>query len=162
MSLTAQGARLLSAQLRAELQRVAREAAELAEVVRVLAGAAPDATQLWAAAGHLQAFYSGIEAILLRVAKEVDGVVPTGPDSHRELLRQGSIALPGVRPAVLDAEVVDALAPYLAFRHFFRHAYGITLRWERMEAKMAGATPTFERFSRAVEEFCAFLDALAG
>ena len=43
-----------------------------------------------------------------------------------------SLEIPGVRPAVIDAALVDALGEFLRFRHVFRNAYGFVLEGERM------------------------------
>jgi hypothetical protein len=160
VSLTPKAARVLAGQLRAEVDRVSREAEALEQIGRSTEGA-PDATTIWAAAGHLQAFYTGIQAAMLRVLKEIDGVVPSGPDSHQEIMRQASIEIPEVRPAFIDPPLGEALGPYRAFRHFFRHAYGVTLRWEKLEAKVRSARAVLGQVAAAVGRFHRFLDTLA-
>lgn len=91
----------------------------------------PDTIELWAAAAMLHAFYNGIENAFKRIAIGFEGAVPHGPDSHRQLLDAMSRPGPG-RPAVISEGLRERLDKYLDFRHFFRHAYAIDLRWERM------------------------------
>jgi hypothetical protein len=89
--------------------------------------------------------YTGIEAILLRVARALEGEEPSGPDWHKELLEEMALNLPDVRPAILSAETIAALRLLLAFRHFFRHAYTTELSPARLsdvrEAASDARTP---------------------
>jgi hypothetical protein len=55
-----------------------------------------------AAALNLHDFCTGPERIFSHIATDVDQNVPTGPDWHRELPRQMTIELPGIRPSVLS------------------------------------------------------------
>lgn len=71
------------------------------------------------------------------------------------------MAVPDLRPALVGAERVEAPGPYRAFRHFFRHAYGVTLRWEKMEGKVRQAGEVVQRFASAIEQFRALLTALS-
>jgi len=42
------------------------------------------------------------------------------------------------RPANLSGQTIERLDDYLAFRHFFRHAYLFTLEWDRMKPLVLG------------------------
>lgn len=148
---------LAAAQLRDQVARLQREVDD----VEALAGAAPapDRTALWAIAGHLQAFSSGCEACLRRALEPLDGVPAHGPDSHVRLLHAASLEIPTVRPAVLRAETVSLLDPYRAFRHVFRHGYGVDLDWSRMASRARNIRAAHAALARDVVGFCAFLDA---
>ena len=50
---------------------------------------------------------------------------------HRRLLDQMAEPLE-IRRAVIARSTRDALRPYLAFRHFFRHTYAFQLDWSEM------------------------------
>lgn len=92
--------------------------------------------------------YNGVEESMKAVAAEIDDIVPTGSDWHRELALQLSAELPGTRPAVLAPELMALLQEARAFRHLVRHRYGTELdRRRTLEAlaTMARALPTFER-----------------
>lgn len=75
----------------------------------------------------LHAWYTGLESILERIARVLEGSVPTGPSSHQELLRNMTLPLSEVRPAIIPSELHPELSELLAFRHFFRHAYAVSL-----------------------------------
>jgi hypothetical protein len=71
------------------------------------------------------------------------------------------VEVPGIRAAVLDTALIEALSPYRAFRHFFGHAYGVVLRWDKIERKAASARDAAERFASAIASFTRFLEVLA-
>ena len=97
------------------LQRVAAHARRAASLAWQRA---EDQDLLWGfVALNLADFYAGVQRMLRRVAEAVDGEVPGGPHADAELLRQILLERPGVRPAVLSRETVEALEE---FRHVWR------------------------------------------
>ncbi len=82
----------------------------------------PNTTEIAAAASVLHSFYNGVENIFLSVAKGLDQSVPSGSQSHRDLLLQ-MIRATTNRTAVVSKETANMLADYLGFRHFFRHSF---------------------------------------
>jgi len=50
--------------------------------------------------------------------------------------------LPGIRPAILNGALWLRLQDYLAFRHFFRHAYAYTLDWAKLRPLVMGLSAT--------------------
>jgi hypothetical protein len=148
----------LAADLAAHQARVERE---VEDIQSLSAPGEPDRTTLWALAGHLQAFTTGCEAILQRAVERFEGLPPHGADSHIRLLQVAALNLPGLRPPIVQAETAAALDPYRAFRHFFRHGYGVELDWSRMAAKVQGIGVVHTRLVRDLAEFSRFLDALA-
>lgn len=108
------------------------------------------------AAVLVHGWYTGLETLLERIARAVDGRVPSGERSHRELLEQMATELPAVRGAVLNADDEAALAEVLKFRHFFRHAYAVPLdpakvlveaqRVERLATSVGATLTAFEQF----------------
>jgi hypothetical protein len=48
----------------------------------------------------------------------------------------------GERPTVIDGPLRARLKDYLGFRHFFRYAYGYTLRWSKMRWKAENLSDT--------------------
>lgn len=151
--------RALSADLGAHLVRVEKE---VGEIERLAGTTVPDRTALWAIGAHLQPFCSGCEAVLGRAVERFDGLPPHGSDSHVRLLQAATLDVPGIRPPVLSSETAKALDPYRAFRHFFRHGYGIDLEWPRMEEKVRGIRAVHGALLRDVQVFRDFLDAAAG
>jgi hypothetical protein len=85
---------------------------------------AADAAQAAVALHHA---YCAIESILLRIARQLEGSTPEGPEWHQALLHASGLEIPGVRPALLSRESVESLRRLLGFRHFFRHGYAVPL-----------------------------------
>jgi hypothetical protein len=115
--------RRLARDLRADVEALDRLAAAVARVASGDAplGEAEQALLAW----KLHGWYTALEASLERIARGVEGSLPVGPACHRDLLRGMTLALPGVRPAVLDSACFGELAELLALRQFLRHAYTI-------------------------------------
>lgn len=102
----------------------------------------PSQFALNAIASYLHQFYTGCERILERIAVQVDESLPGGAFSHANLLAQMAREQPGIRPAVLDKALWLRLQDYLAFRHFFRPAYGYTLEWAKLRPLVEGMAET--------------------
>jgi hypothetical protein len=149
---------VLAAELEAHLARARRE---LVSIERLASDREIDERTLWALAGHLQALYTGWETIIRRVLEKFDGLPDEGPDSHVRLLQQSILDVPTVRPPILRPETAADLHPYRAFRHFFRHAYGVDLEWNRMASKVESAGAVLASFEGDVRQFIAFLQAAA-
>ena len=115
--------------LRAEIASDRVAVMEQLDLLEDLALALPGATSGDAAraAVALHHAYSGIETILLRVAREMDGGEPGGADWHQALLDSMSLDIEGIRPAVISKSTLPGLRAMLGFRHFFRHAYSVAL-----------------------------------
>ena len=124
------------------LERARRETTNLVEVT--------------ALGSILHSFYHGLESIFLFVAKELDQHTPSGSQSHRELLTQ--ISQPtSHRTRVLSPELVQSLAAYLNFRHFYRHSYSYFLEWDKFEVLI---THLPEIWVQVKSELQSFLDSL--
>ena len=113
---------VLVARLKKELTQIdqAVQAASQAKKAK----ATGDMDYLQAAAFSLQNFYMGVERVFEEIAKQVDESLPTGANSHRELLEQMGLEIDQVRPAVLQAETLEELNEYRGFRHVAVHRYG--------------------------------------
>lgn len=94
--------------------------------------ATPDLIELRAMGATLHAFYTGVERVLLLIAKHIDHRVPQSGHWHRDLLNQMTSSTDS-RPSILSFDVSARLADFLAFRHVFRHSYSDQLRWELMQ-----------------------------
>ena len=143
-----------------EVEREIREIDELfrsfAELLATEPGWEPNLIEMSALASVLHSFYNGLENIFSRIAKEIDGFVPAGEDSHRALLRQMTEPNPE-RKAVLTAAAATDAAEYLAFRHYYRHGYTQHLDWAKL-AKLTGPLPTaWQKLKTEVQAFLADL-----
>jgi hypothetical protein len=103
-----------------------------AELLRRVQRQEPDLVELTALASVLHSFYNGLENIFLAIAKGLDEHVPEGGRWHRDLLEQMTSETPR-RPALLSTSLAQRLREYLAFRHFYRHAYVFFLEWPALE-----------------------------
>ena len=92
----------------------------------------PDNIELAALATVLHSFYNGIEGIFIYIAKRIDRTVPNDFSWHHTLLLQATEET-DKRIPVISMQTADLLAPYLKFRHFFRHSYAFLLDWPRMK-----------------------------
>lgn len=92
----------------------------------------PDLVQITAIAAILHSFYNGVEHIFSLVAKQIDHNLPVGANWHRRLLIHMGQST-SHRNVVLSATILGELSSYLAFRHFFRHAYSFLLDWTKIK-----------------------------
>ena len=115
----------------------------------------------WAAfaAVALHGWYTALEACLERIARTVDGEVPAGDRWHRELLSQMTVEVPHLRPAVLPRDLLPELYELLAFRHFFLHAYAVSLEAARLESLLQRARGVRAPIDAALDSFAAHLEA---
>ena len=140
-------ARRLAAEIEHELRRLEQLRDELAAAPR-----ADDTFTLRARGSMLHDFYSGIERVFVRIAEELNGGVPQGEQCDRQIVTDMSLEIPGVRPAVIEADLARQLADYLRFRHVFRNVYGSLLEAERMrplEERLPAVLATFRAQVRA-------------
>jgi hypothetical protein len=157
---------------RASIAQLERLRQELADDRRALEQHAAEARALaaeWAApvgqrtlvlAGATVHFYfTALESILERVARALDQEVPGGERWHLELLSQGTVEVPGVRPAVLPRSLLPELSSLLGFRHFFRHGYAAVLEEERVHHELERVAAVDLEVAAALDAFDRFLEA---
>ncbi|MEW6745277.1 MAG: antitoxin [Planctomycetota bacterium] len=118
------------------------------------------------AALNLSSFYSGLERLFESIAKELDGGVPKGETWHRELLRQMTFDVTGIRPPVIANESARELDEYRRFRHVVRNVYAEHLDpqrvgelveklcnlWGALRAELTAFAEFLERLSQADDE----------
>lgn len=92
----------------------------------------PDLFDMTILGSVLHSFYNGLENIFEIIAKNIDGVIPTGNKSHQELLHQMA-SENSKRDEVIDEKLYIKLREYATFRHFYRHAYSFQLNWKKMK-----------------------------
>jgi hypothetical protein len=84
--------------------------------------------------------------------------VPSGSDWHRELLRQITVDVVGLRPAVIGNETSRAVDEYLRFRQVVRNVYAFELDAERLGRLGSALRPTFGLVKGDLEAFATFLE----
>jgi hypothetical protein len=145
----------LRAELRSDVAAFHARARELEQVRPEPA----DAGACALAAVALHHAYGSIESALARISRHVEGEEPSGGQWHQALLEAATLDIPGVRPPLLSGGSLAALRELLGFRHFFRHAYAVTLdasRLESLRANLLRAAPF------VLEDFAAVDRWLAG
>ncbi len=113
---------------------------------------APSEIELWALAGMLHAFYTGIENIFKRIVTGSGEMLSAGESWHRELLDAMTKA-GSTRAAVISIPLRDRLREYLRFRHVFRQAYHFQLRWDKMASLTLGCEETLRLFEAELDAF---------
>ncbi len=88
-------------------------------------------------AALLHNFYNGIENVLKQAFKAKGIAIPSGSSWHRDLL------LTAGQTNILSGDIITGLSRFLAFRHFFSHAYALDLSPERMEPLAVNAVDIF-------------------
>jgi hypothetical protein len=94
--------------------------------------------------------YNGIEDVMLNLANDIDGYVPTGESAHQDLLDQMSAAIERKRPALLSSDLYGLLVELKGFRHVVRHRYGFNLDLSKVDENLARVRTAFPAFVDAV------------
>ncbi|MFO7765847.1 MAG: hypothetical protein R6V33_05390 [Pelovirga sp.] len=101
--------------------------------------------ELAGVAALLHNFYNGLENVLKQASKAKGIKLPSGNSWHRDLLLSAS------HSDIISLELVTDLSRFLAFRHFFSHAYALDLYPERMEPLVRDAKKTFDQFRKQID-----------
>lgn len=152
MTLEESLARRLAAEIESELAAMAQLVAESANVPR------DGGSYTTRARGSiLHDFYNGAERIFERIAAELNGGVPNAANWHQQLAADMALAIPGLRPAVIDDDLRDRLAEYRGFRHLFRNVYGSLLDDMRLRPLEERLPKTMEDLQIQIRTFTAWL-----
>lgn len=102
--------------------------------------------ELAGVAALLHNFYNGIENIVKQVFQEKSFPIPQGESWHRDLL------LAAAEKNIISDLLLNNLKQYLAFRHYFSHAYALELFPERMEPLVKDAFALFNEFKQQIDK----------
>ncbi|MCK4660911.1 MAG: antitoxin [Phycisphaerae bacterium] len=142
--------RVLRKEIEADLATISQLAEVLVEA-RATLPAEPDQKDLAYIAYLLHGIYTGWESAMRRIATTFENRLDPAR-WHAQLLQRMSLDLPGIRPPVIDPSLRLHLEKLRSFRHFFRHSYGVPLRWAELklvlDAFEAAASEMAESFSR--------------
>jgi len=97
-------------------------------------------------AALLHNFYNGLENILKQLFQQKSFPIPQGESWHRDLL------LAAAEKNIISDLLLNNLKPYLAFRHYFSHAYALELFPERMEPLVKDAVALFSEFKQQIDK----------
>jgi hypothetical protein len=110
-----------------------------------------------AACAMLHSFYTEIEKMLKLIAQDWDDKLPSSSSWHRDLLIQMSSAT-RTRPAVLTAGLVSLLDEFLGFRHLFRGASIVLMRWDKLHPLVTKVGATHQKVEEEISAFLRFLE----
>ena len=149
---------ILREEVQIELERLAATVHELTELDRDLAGAAPSMREKAAAAVFLAQFYTGIENILKRICHYMNVPLPDGETWHIELFKRFCTPAYAPLPALFDAQLAMALAPFRKFRHVVYHGYAVELDWLRMHEGLDSVTEVWTQIQTCLTAYLGTLD----
>ncbi|MGB9975985.1 hypothetical protein [Thermovenabulum sp.] len=149
----------LSARIRQELKEI-EKAVDRSKKAWEKAHIQKDTLYLDSVALNIHDFYGGLERIFELIAENLDGIKPQGSNWHQELLRQMTVDIPKIRPAVIDIKLKNELDNYRAFRHIFRNVYAHNFLPEKMEPLMRNIEEVFNKIKESLERFCDFLESV--
>ncbi len=113
---------------------------------------APDPIETAALGAMLHGFYNGAENIFKRIAVHCDDGPPRGEGWHAALL--DGMTRPGPnRPGAVSGPLAAELRKYLRFRHVFRHAYNVQLRWGEMADLVVACQGVLDRLEAEMDAF---------
>lgn len=110
-----------------------------------------------ALAGRLHRLYGCIEDMCYRVSVHINGEVPSGPHSHKDLLDRAAMEVPGKRRALWRTASVVDLDRLRKFRHFFRTRYAVELDRAKVLTVGERALAVLPAVEADVREFAAAL-----
>lgn len=123
-----------------------------------------DIDAYWIAAGFgLQGFYTGVEKMFEQIARTIDQSLMKQSDRwHQELLDQMQVAVPGIRPPVINQTLREQLKQYLSFRHVVRSNYTHRLDPSLIAETLTSLPECYTNLQQAIDQFCQFLVSDSG
>ena len=112
----------------------------------------PDYIELCAIGSIIQSYYNGIENILLLISKNIDGTTPNHVKWHSDLL-SSMCKDSEKRSAVFSPQLNVSLTDYMNFRHFFRHSYGYSIKWEKVKHLFLGLADNWKSVKAELYQF---------
>jgi len=98
-------------------------------------------------ATFLHNIYTGIENILKQILVNKGVCLQLSDSWHRDLL------ILAVKNGVVSKNMKKQLAKYLAFRHFFVHAYGFLLEEKELKLLVDNISNVYSSFKKEIKTF---------
>lgn len=95
----------------------------------------------------IQNFFNGIENIIKQIVLSKNISIPQGISWHKDLLNLAS------SQNIICMSTQNKLGQYLAFRHFFTHAYALDLHPERMEPLVENISKVYDSFKEDIKSY---------
>lgn len=142
---------VLQAEIQAQLEVIDLVYNVLADRATLLQPASPIALE--SVAYQLHNLYGAIEELCQLVAKTFENNITDPSRWHSQLLNRMGLIIPGIRPALLASDTIQKLHYLRTFRHFFRHAYGVALDYQKVEENVRLASEAVSYLHRDVTSF---------
>ena len=111
-----------------------------------------------ACAHQLCRLYNAFEQASLRLAKAFENHIDDEQGWHAVLLDRVSIAIEGVRPALIPLELKNPLHELRGFRHVFVHAYDLDLDPDKLALLLKYANQVAARLPALIDGFVASVE----
>ncbi|MBU2493779.1 MAG: hypothetical protein KJ571_14215 [Bacteroidetes bacterium] len=103
--------------------------------------------ELAGVAALLHNLYNGIENILKQILISQNIELPGGQSWHKDLIEIST------EKKIISEECKNNLGQYLAFRHFFSHAYALDLYPHKMEPLVENSQILYTHFKKDINKF---------
>lgn len=108
----------------------------------------PDFIEITAVGGILHSFYNGIENIFVLIGRSLNFDFKSSPQWHRNL-----VDFMFTQADFLPSDIRLLLTEYMGFRHFYRHTYGYTIKWEKCSHLFLGLPEFWQTVRDAVKKY---------
>lgn len=109
----------------------------------------PDFVEIIAVGGILHSFYNGIENIFVLIGKILGFDFKSSPQWHRNL-----VDFMFSQSNFLPSDLRLLLTEYMGFRHFYRHTYGFTIKWEKCSHLFLGLHDFWQSIRTSIKRYC--------
>ncbi len=123
------------------ISEIQKQIGEIEKVIRVLTDrearlSAGEAVVIEGAAFHIHNYYNAVEDLLRIVAAAFENNIQDASRWHSELFHRMTLHIDGIRPPFLSDETAQLLHRLRSFRHFFRHAYRVSLDGDEIQTNV--------------------------